>query len=59
LLGNLFDVPRSCESEGYTKWKETYGDIVHIKVFGKHIIIINLVKVAKELLEQHSAIYSE
>ncbi|KAF8493350.1 hypothetical protein BU17DRAFT_13809, partial [Hysterangium stoloniferum] len=58
LLGNLFDVPRSCEYEGYTKWKETYGDIAHIKVFGKHIIIINLVKVVKELLEQCSAIYS-
>lgn len=34
------------------------GDIVHVDVFGKPMIIINSAKVAKELLEKRSAIYS-
>ncbi|KAF8519800.1 cytochrome P450 [Hysterangium stoloniferum] len=59
LLGNLFNMPRSREYEIYTEWREKYGDIVHMEVLGKHIIIINSVDVANDLLERRSAIYSD
>ncbi|KAF8523760.1 cytochrome P450 [Hysterangium stoloniferum] len=50
---------RSRVYEEYTQWKKTYGDIVHIEVLGKHIIFINSVDVANDLLAQRSAIYSD
>ncbi|KAF8509202.1 cytochrome P450 [Hysterangium stoloniferum] len=59
LLGNLLNMPRSREYEEYTKWRETYGDIIHMEVLGKHIVIINSVDVANDLLERRSAIYSD
>ncbi|KAF8509219.1 cytochrome P450 [Hysterangium stoloniferum] len=59
LLGNLLNMPRSREYDEYTKWRETYGDIAHMEVLGKHIVIINSVDVANDLLERRSAIYSD
>lgn len=35
------------------------GDIVHIRVFRQHMVILNSLDVAKELLEKRSSIYSD
>jgi hypothetical protein len=35
------------------------GDIVYSRVLGQHIIIINSIEVARELLDRRSAIYSD
>jgi hypothetical protein len=35
------------------------GDIVHAQAFGNHILILNSVKVAMELLEKRARIYSD
>lgn len=35
------------------------GDIIHLNMFGKSIIILNSYKATKELLQQRSAIYND
>ena len=35
------------------------SDIIHVDVMGSHIIILNSIKVANELLEKRSSIYSD
>jgi hypothetical protein len=34
------------------------GDLMHIRVFGMHIIIIHTMEIANELFEKRSQIYS-
>ncbi|EPT01397.1 hypothetical protein FOMPIDRAFT_1161685 [Fomitopsis schrenkii] len=59
FIGNLLQVPVGHPWLQYSSWAGTYGEIVHLKTLGDHIIILNSVKVAKELLEGRSAIYSD
>ena len=35
------------------------SDIIHVDVMGSHIVILNSMKVANELLEKRSSIYSD
>ena len=35
------------------------GDIIYVEVFGKPMVIINSVKIAKDLLDKRSLIYSD
>ena len=35
------------------------SDVIHVDVMGSHIIILNSMKAAKELLEKRSSIYSD
>jgi len=37
----------------------TIGDIVSFRVFGQVIVILNSIKVAKDLLEKNGDIYSD
>lgn len=58
LLGNLFDLPLTREYETYTKWGKLYGDVVHVYALGKHIVVLNSVDAANELLDVRATIYS-
>ncbi|EAU86764.1 cytochrome P450 [Coprinopsis cinerea okayama7 len=59
LVGNLFHIPTTFEWETYAHWSEVYNsDILHLDVAGKSIIIVNSQKVATELFEKRSALYS-
>ena len=35
------------------------SDIIHFEVFGRHIVVVNSVKAAKEIFEKHSAVSSD
>ncbi|KAF4617908.1 hypothetical protein D9613_005902 [Agrocybe pediades] len=59
LSGNLSDIPTDKPWVTYTNWKDTYGDIIHLRVYGQHTIILNSLDVAKELMEQRPKIYSD
>ncbi|KAF7348388.1 Cytochrome p450 [Mycena sanguinolenta] len=52
LLGNLLDMPHKMPWITYTEWGKQYGDVVHAQVFGQHILILNSIKAATELLEK-------
>ncbi|KZW01466.1 cytochrome P450, partial [Exidia glandulosa HHB12029] len=59
LLGNVSDVPTSKEAEGFAKLGAKYGPLVHLRLLHKHMIIINSLDVAEDLLERRGAIYSD
>ena len=35
------------------------GDITHLKILGQHIVVLNILQAAQELLDKRSAIYSD
>ena len=35
------------------------GDIVHVKIFGKHVIMLNSARAVNDLLDKRSSIYSD
>ncbi|KAI9467400.1 cytochrome P450 [Lactarius psammicola] len=60
VVGNLFSMPSREEWITYRKWSEESGsDVIHANVIGSHIIILNSMKAANELLEKRSSIYSD
>ncbi|KAJ7224753.1 cytochrome P450 [Mycena rebaudengoi] len=56
---NLHDIPVKQSWLTYTEWGAQYGGIVHARVLGNHIIILNTHKIASDLLEKRSHIYSD
>jgi len=59
LLENLFDMPSSEEWFTFADWGKKWGDITAVSVFGQHMIIVNSAKVAMEMLDKKSTIYSD
>ncbi|TFK32982.1 putative monooxygenase [Crucibulum laeve] len=58
LVGNALQMPRVTPWTTFSKWSKTYGDLMHVDVFGVSMVIISSVKVAKDLLDKRSLIYS-
>ncbi|KAF8158761.1 cytochrome P450 [Mycena galopus ATCC 62051] len=59
IVGNLYDMPTESPWKTYRDWGEQYGDVVHVEVFGKHVLILNSLKAAMDLLEKRASIYSD
>lgn len=59
LLGNVLQMPREQEWTTFAKWAKTYGDIMRLSVFGRHIIVLSSPDVILDLLEKRSTIYSD
>ncbi|EMD37506.1 hypothetical protein CERSUDRAFT_114146 [Gelatoporia subvermispora B] len=58
IIGNVRDMPKVCPWKVYAQWSQTFGDIIHMKVFGSHMIILNTWSDISNLLEKRSANYS-
>ncbi|KAI0264150.1 cytochrome P450 [Gloeopeniophorella convolvens] len=59
VVGNLLDVPKETPWLKYAEYGQQYGDIICLRVFGKVIVILNSVKVVKDLFEKRGSIYSD
>ncbi|KAJ3547603.1 hypothetical protein NM688_g5386 [Phlebia brevispora] len=59
IIGNLLDMPKQKEHLKFTEWGKKYGDIVYLNVLGTHIIILNSAKLAVEVMDKKSNIYSD
>ncbi|KAJ7672132.1 cytochrome P450 [Mycena polygramma] len=59
ISGNVRDLPREQQWITFTEWGKQYGDIVHASAFGDHLVILNSLKVATDLLEKRARIYSD
>ncbi|OCH88003.1 cytochrome P450 [Obba rivulosa] len=59
LIGNALDIPIAYQWLTYAEWSKKYGDIVHVKFFGKSLIILGSSKPAFDLLERRSSLYSD
>ncbi|GJE96525.1 hypothetical protein PsYK624_127220 [Phanerochaete sordida] len=60
IIGNLLDVPREHAWVAHRDLGRQYdSDILHFEVLGRHIIVLNSFRAAKDLLEKRSEIYSD
>ncbi|KAG2152780.1 cytochrome P450 [Suillus clintonianus] len=59
FLGNIFDIDMVHPWRTYSEWKKRYGPIVSCRLIGQTVVIINSEKIARQLLDQRSAIYSD
>ncbi|KAJ7249314.1 cytochrome P450 [Mycena rebaudengoi] len=59
FIGNLLDMPRKNVWETFSKWTESYGDVVYLDVLGRPIILLNSVTATTDLLEKRYPIYSD
>ncbi|KAJ7619107.1 cytochrome P450 [Mycena polygramma] len=56
-MGNV-DLPRFRPWLTYEQWKDVYGDLIYIRVFGNPILVLNSAAVASDLLERRGGKYS-
>ncbi|KAH7883254.1 cytochrome P450 [Phlebopus sp. FC_14] len=59
ILGNVRGINVDAPWLSYADWANTYGDLLYSRFFNQDIIIINSETIAKELLEDRSANYSD
>ncbi|KAF4604276.1 hypothetical protein EYR38_004698 [Pleurotus pulmonarius] len=59
LIGHLRIMPTDKQELVFHEWSKTYGDVMHLRVLGRDLIILNSVEAATELLEKRSALYSD
>ncbi|KAF8165086.1 cytochrome P450 [Crassisporium funariophilum] len=59
LVGNILDMPSEKEWLTFAQWGETWGDLCSVTVLGQPLIIINSAKIAMDMLDKKSAIYSD
>ena len=58
ILGNTSELLRERQPLHWSRYKEVYGPITRLTVLGKTFLIINDQKIAFELLDRRSAMYS-
>ncbi|KAI0298785.1 cytochrome P450 [Multifurca ochricompacta] len=54
LIDNLFDWPFESAWIPFAAWSKVFGDIIHLKIFGLHIVIISSYDTATSLMTQAS-----
>ncbi|PPQ70818.1 hypothetical protein CVT24_001035 [Panaeolus cyanescens] len=59
IIGNAHQIPQKSGWLVFSDWSKKYGDIIHIDALGQPIIVINSAKVAQDLLDNRSTIYSD
>ncbi|KAH9478386.1 Cytochrome P450 monooxygenase COX2 [Psilocybe cubensis] len=62
FIGNLLDFPTTNAALVYAEWGKKYNSpIVHAEVLGNHVVVINNINVAEELLEhpERARIYAD
>ncbi|QRV77605.1 cytochrome P450 family protein [Ceratobasidium sp. AG-Ba] len=60
LIGHARVIPLQREWEVFSQWsKDLNSDIVHAEVLGRHIVVLNSMEAAVDLLDKRSANYSD
>ncbi|KAH0578687.1 hypothetical protein H2248_003815 [Termitomyces sp. 'cryptogamus'] len=59
ISGNASELPTVLPWLTYAKWAKEYGDIVHVRAYNQHIVILDKLRDANALFEQRSGIYSD
>ncbi|KAG6847472.1 hypothetical protein H0H93_007898 [Arthromyces matolae] len=58
LVGNMFQIPQKDEWPIYEAWAKKYGPITYLTMLGTPMIVLNSLKVVRELMDERSNIYS-
>eukprot|EP00753_Platysulcus_tardus_P011500 PLAT3293.1.p1 GENE.PLAT3293.1~~PLAT3293.1.p1 ORF type:complete len:514 (-),score=-93.25 PLAT3293.1:19-1560(-) len=58
LVGNILDMPSDKQWLTFDTWSKHYGDIVHINVLGRHMIILGSSQAITDIFDKKSSIFS-
>ncbi|EMD37501.1 hypothetical protein CERSUDRAFT_65155 [Gelatoporia subvermispora B] len=61
FIGNLLSIPRADKYPWrvYAEWMQLYGDIIHMKVLGRNIIVLNSLRAVQDLIERRTSTYQD
>ncbi|KAK7700780.1 hypothetical protein SLS57_011972 [Botryosphaeria dothidea] len=60
ILGHFRLIPALNPEHAYIKWgKELNTDVLYFNVLGRHVIVLNSVKAANDLLDKRGANYAD
>ncbi|KAG1876595.1 cytochrome P450 [Suillus subalutaceus] len=59
LVGNIQAIPRIKPWLTFAEWGKKYGDISHVEILGQHIIVLNSVENAVNMLDKKGTVYSD
>ncbi|KAJ7636944.1 cytochrome P450 [Roridomyces roridus] len=59
IIGNVLQIPKDRQWLKWAEWKEKYGDVYRISIFGTPTIILSSFQAATDLLETRGNIYSD
>ncbi|KAF4596070.1 hypothetical protein EYR38_007442 [Pleurotus pulmonarius] len=58
LIGHLLRSPSENPEVVFHEWSKQYGDVIHLSVLGRSIVVLDSHQAAVDLLEKRSALYS-
>ncbi|KAJ7841589.1 cytochrome P450 [Mycena olivaceomarginata] len=59
LIGHLRYMPTAQAPFLFHEWAKTYGDVMHLQVLGKSMIVLDTLQAAVDLLDKKGSIYSD
>ncbi|KAJ7759624.1 cytochrome P450 [Mycena metata] len=59
VIGHLRYMPTKNRATVFHEWAKTYGDVMYLDILGKPTIVLNTARVAVDLLNKRSSIYSD
>ncbi|KDQ62054.1 hypothetical protein JAAARDRAFT_448042 [Jaapia argillacea MUCL 33604] len=59
IIGNILDMPTVQPWLGFKKWGEKWGNMVYVNLLGQPMVVLNSPKVAVDMLDKKSSIYSD
>ncbi|KAI0723015.1 cytochrome P450 [Earliella scabrosa] len=58
LIGSVLDIPLTYQWVHFSNWSQRWGDIFSFSLLGQRFVIVTSPKIALDMLEKKSAIYS-
>ncbi|KAF8337882.1 cytochrome P450 [Cantharellus anzutake] len=60
IIGNARDLPSEYQYVKYHEWSKQYrSDLIHLKIFGQSLVVLNSYNVVTDLLEKRATLYSD
>ncbi|KAJ7782203.1 cytochrome P450 [Mycena olivaceomarginata] len=59
LVGHLLRMPATESALIFHEWSKTYGEVMHLEVLGRTMIILDSYRAAVDLLDKRGSIYSD
>ncbi|KAJ8520725.1 hypothetical protein ONZ45_g2492 [Pleurotus djamor] len=59
FIGHLRKFPTNTPETVFHEWAKQFGDVIHLDVLGRSIIVLDSYQAAVDLLEKRSALYSD
>ncbi|TFL03965.1 cytochrome P450 [Pterulicium gracile] len=60
IIGNMFDMPSQFQWITFANWSKDYGSpVVHARIFGQSVVVLNSHQSVNDLLEKRSSLYSD